>query len=282
MYFTHQVQRAVIARIARALKPGGYLFLGHAESLRSLSQRFHLVQTNGTFYYRLRAEADVGETHDLVSASPHRAPSATVDSADWYHSIAQASGRVEQLAARMPDGDEGSPPAVTDTASAGADIAGLVMAEQFVEALARIAALPPAAADDPAIEMLQALVFVHTGRLMAAAEACRRILVRDEFDAGANYLLGLCLEQAGDAGSALQHYDAAIHLDPAFAMPVLRRGLIARKLGNAAEARTDFEAARDLIAHEDPARLKLFAGGFGRAALAALCAAELANLGRAA
>ena len=281
MYFTPAVQRAVVARIARALKPGGYLFLGHAESLRSLSHGFHLVHTNGTFYYRLRAEADADETHELV-APPAAAPAGVREVAiDWHQSIAQAAGRVEQLAAGIPVEGEASllPTAALDTV---ADIAALVVDEHFAEALVRIAALPPAAAADPAIALLEALVFVHTGRLIAASEACRRILARDEFEPGANYLLGLCLEQVGDAGSALQHYDAAAHLDPTFAMAVLRRGLLARKLGNPAEARADLDQARELIALEDEARLKLFAGGFSRVTLSALCAAELANLGRAA
>jgi chemotaxis protein methyltransferase CheR len=279
MYLTPEVQRAVVARIARSLKPGGYLFLGHAESLRSLSHGFHLVHTNGTFYYRLRAAASVDEPDEIV-LTPARAQAPRV-ATEWHQSIAQATGRVEQLAASAPEAPEFSslPAASPDPA---ADIAALVMAEHFAEALARIAALPPAAAADPAIEMLEALLFVHTGRPMAASEACRRILARDEFEPGANYLLGLCLEEAGDAGSALQHYDAAIHLDPTFAMAVLRRGLLARKLGNPAEARADFDQARELIANEDEGRLKLFAGGFSRATLGALCVAELANLGRAA
>ena len=48
MYFTPQGAQAVAARIARALAPGGYLFLGHAETLRGLSQAFHLRHTHGS------------------------------------------------------------------------------------------------------------------------------------------------------------------------------------------------------------------------------------------
>ena len=39
MYFTLEMAQAAIARLTRALAPGGYLFLGHAETLRGLSQR---------------------------------------------------------------------------------------------------------------------------------------------------------------------------------------------------------------------------------------------------
>ena len=53
MYFEPDQMRAVIERIARSLAPGGFLFLGHAETLRGVSDRFHLCNTNETFYYQL-------------------------------------------------------------------------------------------------------------------------------------------------------------------------------------------------------------------------------------
>lgn len=48
MYFTPEVTRTVIARIARSLAIGGFLFLGHAETLRAVSHEFHLRHTHGT------------------------------------------------------------------------------------------------------------------------------------------------------------------------------------------------------------------------------------------
>ncbi|MCU1279832.1 MAG: hypothetical protein JWM53_3378 [bacterium] len=54
MYFSRQAARAVMARVARALRPGGYLFLGYAESMSAISDDFDLQNTHGTFYYRRR------------------------------------------------------------------------------------------------------------------------------------------------------------------------------------------------------------------------------------
>src|SRR5262249_52511597 len=54
MYFPPDAARAVIERLTRALVPGGYLFLGHAETLRGLSQDFQLCHTHDTFYYRAK------------------------------------------------------------------------------------------------------------------------------------------------------------------------------------------------------------------------------------
>src|SRR5205085_5667452 len=52
MYFAPEQMSAVIERIAQSLVPGGFLFLGHAETLRGVSDRFHLCNTHDCFYYQ--------------------------------------------------------------------------------------------------------------------------------------------------------------------------------------------------------------------------------------
>ena len=77
MYFTPAIQQAIIGRIARSLAPGGYLFLGHAETLRGLSQEFHLVHTHGTFYYQRKRDGDETPARhyaDIGALAPRAAP----------------------------------------------------------------------------------------------------------------------------------------------------------------------------------------------------------------
>jgi chemotaxis protein methyltransferase CheR len=52
MYFTPDHAQALVARLTSSLAPGGHLFLGHAETLRGLSNDYHLRHTHGTFYYQ--------------------------------------------------------------------------------------------------------------------------------------------------------------------------------------------------------------------------------------
>ncbi len=58
MYLTGGTAEALVQRIARSLAPGGYLFLGHAETLRGMSHDFHLCQSHNAFYYQLKAPDD--------------------------------------------------------------------------------------------------------------------------------------------------------------------------------------------------------------------------------
>src|SRR5262249_26876586 len=97
MYLTPPCAQALIARISAALAPGGYLFLGHAETLRGLSQDFHLRHTHDTFYYQRK------EAAATAPAAPPKAPRAGPDlggagEASWIETIQRASERIQALA----------------------------------------------------------------------------------------------------------------------------------------------------------------------------------------
>ncbi len=51
IYFTHSTAGFVIEHFFDIINPGGYLFLGHSETLWKLSARYALVEIGGTFIY---------------------------------------------------------------------------------------------------------------------------------------------------------------------------------------------------------------------------------------
>src|SRR3989440_1159396 len=56
IYFDEAEQKRLIDKFWNCLNPGGYLFVGHAESLFGLTQKFRMVhENNGTAYQRLEA-----------------------------------------------------------------------------------------------------------------------------------------------------------------------------------------------------------------------------------
>ncbi|MGI5177042.1 CheR family methyltransferase [Dactylosporangium sp. CA-152071] len=52
MYLTPRTVAAAVARITRALAPGGYLFLGHTDTLGSKPPALAVQHTHNTFYYQ--------------------------------------------------------------------------------------------------------------------------------------------------------------------------------------------------------------------------------------
>ena len=285
MYFTPQQAQAVVVRIARALVRGGYLFLGHAETLRGISQDFHLRHTHGTFYYQrrpsLERECEAAFWDRAEAAAP--LPPALVDGADtWVDAIRRATDRIQALSARAPTpvlrGD-GAPPAGVERGWDLRRSIELLRNERFAEALALMHTLPPESAHDPEVLLLRATLLAHSGEPARAEAICAELLELDELNSGAHYLLALCREAAGDRRGAVAQDQVAVYLDPSFAMPRLHLGLLARRAGDADAARKEFGDALVLLQREDASRLLFFGGGFSREALTALCRAEIAACG---
>jgi chemotaxis protein methyltransferase CheR len=56
MYFDEAEQKRLVEKFYTCLNPGGYVFVGHAESLLSLTDKFAMVhRNNGTAYKRIEA-----------------------------------------------------------------------------------------------------------------------------------------------------------------------------------------------------------------------------------
>jgi chemotaxis protein methyltransferase CheR len=294
MYFTPHSAQALVARMTRALAPGGHLFLGHAETLRGLSNDYHLRHTHGAFYYqrkfaqqdeRRRNSDDVldGVPQDeparraaVQSVAPFAEPNGTKT---WLETIQNASDRIQALGellspkSALRDGRAST--GAMQTAAQLPRVLDLLKEERFSDALDLLGRLPAESEQDSDVLLLRAALLTHSGDLSAAANVSAQLLQWDELNSGAHYLLALCRESGGDRQGALDHYRSAIYLDPGFAMPRLHLGLMARRAGDREGARRELGQALLLLEREDVSRLLLFGGGFGREALIALCRAEL-------
>jgi chemotaxis protein methyltransferase CheR len=279
MYFAPEQMRAVIARIARSLAPGGFLFLGHAETLRGVSDAFHLRHTHETFYYEVK-ETTERNCQPPAQSVPGAVPGGTtiilLDEA-WVDTIREATERVAALvptpgAANAPV----CPPALPWDLAPALD---LLRRERFAEALDHVRAGPAATENDPDVLLLEATLLAHSEQLVAAEDVCLRLLLIDELNAGAHYVLALCREHSGHRERASEHDRVAAYLDPAFAMPRLHLGLLARRAGDRNAARRELAQALALLKREDASRLLLFGGGFSREALMAVCESALRECG---
>jgi chemotaxis protein methyltransferase CheR len=288
MYFTPEVMRSVIARITRSLSPGGFLFLGHAETLRGVSQEHHLCHTHDTFYYQRRdADERVGAAfpEPTVPAAPTlAAPSLSaalgLDDSSWVDVIQGASDRIASLSRGPRPSPSAPPPPIAPRAEWDLRPAvEMLRQERFAEAMELLQALPADSRTDADAQLLRAVLLTNRGKLSEAESVCEQLLSKDELHAGAHYLVALCREHAGDRRAALEHDQAATYLDVSFAMPHLHMGLLARRSGDAEQARVELERALLLLAREDASRILLFGGGFSREALVMLCRTELRACG---
>jgi chemotaxis protein methyltransferase CheR len=304
MYFTPQIMREVVHCISQALLPSGFLFLGHAETLRGLSEEFHLCHTNDTFYYQ-RRDTSVPAIAPVVPERGHirvaeTLPAIVETTTSWIDAIQQASERIATLA------DYRASPRTRDVSHASVSHASVsrrgtspiievappvahawdssliletMRQERFSDALELLCELPPVSQDEPDALLLRAVLLTNGGRLEEAERVCTRLLAIDELNAGAHYVMALCREYADDAAGATEHDQTAVYLDANFAMPHLHLGLMAKRTHDAETARRELEQALTLFVREDASRLLLFGGGFSRETLLQLCRTELRAMG---
>ncbi len=284
MYFSPEQARKAIARMAQALVPGGYLFLGHAETLRGWSEDFHLRHTHNAFYYQLKEQGE-------APSEPTSWPAVAVEGAapplseDWMETIHKASERVHALSVDGPAQMAGKTPPVAPSAQprAAPDMApvfALMHGDRFGDALAYVRDITNKAdRADPDVMLVEAMLLAHSGKTNDAEDLCAHLLQLDEMNASAHHVLALCREVAGDLEGALEQDRIAAYLDPAFAMPHLHMGLMERRRGNKPMARRELSQALPLLKHEDGARLLLFGGGFNRQSMIELCASALKDCG---
>src|SRR5207249_10860009 len=110
MYFTPEAARALIQRLASALAPGGFLFLGPAETLRGISQAFAMRASHDTFYYQRGDQLWESTAPEPASPSTWLPPPPALPPVDgaWFDQIARASERITALAEATLHGE---PPA---------------------------------------------------------------------------------------------------------------------------------------------------------------------------
>jgi chemotaxis protein methyltransferase CheR len=287
MYFSPDKARLALANLTRALSDAGHLFMGHAETLRGLSQDYHLCHTHDAFYYQrktspasIRPPAALLARANSVEPSPVEAAPCALEQRDppnWFADIDRATARVRGLGAT-----KASEPA-NAAAPAGQDwapVLELMQSDRHSEALALFGVTAATEENADADQLLvEATLLTHANRFPAAEAVCNRLLLIDELNAGAHYVLALCREAAADVERALYHDQVAAYLDPAFAMPHVHMGLLLRRTGRREAARLELTQAHALLEREDTARLAMFGGGFGRSALRALCLAEPSGSG---
>jgi chemotaxis protein methyltransferase CheR len=252
MYLTRAAAQALVRRITQALTPGGYLFLGHTDTLGSRPEGLEALQSHGTFYYRrpstVAAETAVPGHHPHSTPPGERPTPAPEESA-----VVSKAGR---------------DPAYRERAVI------LLREERFAEELTVIEAGLAARPESPDL-LLHGVLLAQVGRIDDAEIVARRLLDVAILNADAHHLLGVCLEGAAAVDAAIEHYQLAAYLDPEFAMPKLRLGLLARRNGSVEAAGAELDVALTLLHTEREERIMLFGGGFGRVALATLCRAEL-------
>ncbi len=211
IYFTHDTAKFVIERFFDVINPGGYLFLGHSETLWKMSTMYSLVEIGDAFIYRKpspgqgsrrfipdrrlrRAGLPPGVEHDRRLAGRDRRRDSQAGRPE--------PERQEQPQERRQE-DEPAPPSSQKVKEKARQY---ISRGEFGKAVSLInQALAPAAADAETYFLL-GLAHEKANEPEAAREDFRRALFLDANLSLAYFHLASVLEQAGELKSAIREY----------------------------------------------------------------------------
>ena len=197
IYFSRATTRELMRRLHACLRDGGYLFLGHSETLWQVSQDFRLVPLgtgdDAAFVYR-RLDERTGNRRAVL---PDRRTQDVGPPQKVERRV--RSRRTPPIVAVPPARAAGSVPAVRAALAEG----------QYDEAVRLADELIASAPLDPAGFYLRGLALVTAGRDVDALVDLRKAVYLDPGSGLAHFLLAGTLERLDDRAAAAREYLAA-------------------------------------------------------------------------
>jgi chemotaxis protein methyltransferase CheR len=288
IYFRLESTRRVVSNFYNSLNDGGYLFIGHSETLTSITDLFEPVEVGGVFLYRksphdrrwtgFSAAGPQVVTGAAAEALPARATPSPAPGSSRTERDDQRAARRERMARREADRRTAA-----DEAAAGASSVADMLERarrEFTEGrpdevLRLVDLVLVADRSNADAHLLAAYVHADTGDYDAALAACMRALAVNPLLPGARYILGVIYQRQGDLVRAISELKKTIYIDTDFALAHLNLGNIYKQQGRFDAAVREYEnALRALYANPEGGWVH-FLGGWKADVLLRTCERSL-------
>jgi len=261
IYFRLESTRRVVQNFFDSLNEGGYLFVGHSETLTSVNDTFEAVEVGGVFLYRKpvpRKTFTFGQSMTRTAKAtkvpaprpgmPLVTPTATVPAESPV-----SANTEDALAQARADLKEGRP-------------------ERVVEIVQSVLESDPNNAD---AHLLSAYVHADTGDYDEAMRAAHRALAINPLLPVARYILGIIHQRQGDPVRAISELKKTIYIDGDFALAHLNLANIYKSQRKWEAAAKEYENALKALKQSPEGTWTEFSGGFQADLLARTCERSL-------
>jgi chemotaxis protein methyltransferase CheR len=246
IYFKLDSTRRVVRNFYNSLNEGGYLFIGHSETLTSISDQFEPVETGGVFLYRKPRQR-------VFQVVPRTVPAAAATATAAKPKTARRPRPTVKAEAPR------TPKRVTDLT---AEASRLFTDRRPESVLALVDEILTLDANNAEAHVLAAHAFADMGNYEAALGACDRALAVNPLLPVARYILGLIHQRKGDTVRAVSEFKKTIYIDQDFALAHLNLGTIHKARSEWDAAAREYEnAIRSLYVNPD-GTWREFLGGF--------------------
>jgi chemotaxis protein methyltransferase CheR len=242
IYFGRETTTRLVAGFHRLLTAGGYLLLGHAETLWQISDAFSLLPVGEAFVYRKEVVSSAGRT---PPATPARPPSPQAAAA----ARPPVQRRVMRDVLRVPGL---RPKRTPDPAPARQPIA-------------------PTSVPSPLDDVLRARDALAAGRYAEAASLAERATAAHPLLVEGYIIEGRALSNQGDDDGAIAALRKAVFLDPTAAHAHFLLATTLARVGDPTGAALSFASAADTLPSASPETLTELLDGRAVSDLVDLC-----------
>lgn len=266
IYFQLDSTRKVMHDFYTALRDGGYLFIGHAESLYKINDQFVPMHIGNAYVYKKDVSATVAEDGEAKAGICY------IDSycGDKPVKLTRPAAAPEAARERFRR-DE-------DKAGLYATAYEHFVKEEYDLAADDAAKLIKVAPENVEAHILLANVYVNQNRIERALKQVNEVLRLAPMSAKGHYLLGLIREKQGQLDEAAREFKRVLYIDRDFALAHINLANIFRKRHMAAEAAEEYNSAIAGLARSPRGDWADFAGGFLEDVLIEICKRNLAQL----
>jgi chemotaxis protein methyltransferase CheR len=247
IYFDRETTRRLMKRLHGRLRDGGYLFLGHAETLWQISDDFSLVPLGDAFVYRRLDETEEDEERRWVLPDRRTEDEPRPTRADRRRDDSERRGHLD---------DEVSTPELPR------------LATRAMPVVPEPAPAPMPSTRDPLDAVRTAIV---QGRYDEAADVAAEVVAATPLWAQAHYLHGVALTNLGRDADALVVLRKTVYLDPEHGFAHFLLGGALERLGEPVAASRSYRAAASTLGGRPMDGVASELGGRSVAELAALC-----------
>jgi chemotaxis protein methyltransferase CheR len=296
IYFRLESTKRVVNNFFESLNPGGYLFIGHSETLSAISDRFEAVEIGGVFLYRKPLPRrlfsfDIAADKSEKTAQTHRRGVTTRMPRTSTHAKPSTVRRETSARPKRQNSPVGSVAggtnAAEESAAADADVVVQTAEAAIAEAKALLESARPAEAREAAEKALaieprnvqailvRAYANADSGDFDAATADANAALAIDPLLAPARYVLGIIYQRAGDERAALGEFKRTIYIDHEFVLAHFNAANIYRGRGAVEDACREYENALSALRSNPSGSWTVFLGGFRPDLLAKTCERSL-------
>ncbi len=291
IYFRLESTRRVVDNFYEALNPGGYLFIGHSETLTSINERFEPIEVGGVFVYRkpfrtwsvtvpvVERPAGPGNWRERAKQRALARKQAVLPVADAVDTKPVAAETAAPQAAEKPSA-KAAVSSAHDTSELLATARTLLEDAAPAEALAIADAVLASEPTQRQARLVAAFAHADLGDLQTAKKQAQSILDDDPLAASAHYILGTIFRQTGDGAGACEEFKHTIYSDTDFVLAHFALASIYREQGRTDDAKRSYEHALRALYVNPEGEWTQFLGGFKPDLLAKSCERGLAECSR--